>query len=957
MNNQQIIACYKRNEKPRKMRANEIDDLCSKIKYPFPGIKEIVDSINARFNLICRICVADLKFPPSFIPVYIDNIYKTFLLATEDPGAPVGPRTADAIGQQAMQGLLNLFHQTGASKPGGAQGIKENIGISTKREQTYMTLNFMNQRYTAAEVLDLKGEFMGMNIEKLCTSIRTFNVNINDHIDHDQPLNEEESIEMANNGKYWWYKYCHYDKIDTDNVRIAVRFTIDVIKLCSLKLTTCDIANKLSSIVYSISLGKSTKKDDSSKEKYKLVCLPSPTYLGIIDGFLISSIESDPNDYKKDYFLQKSVANRDYSYIYIGGIEGIENFYPVERNVTSCIQSVEPAFETIIDENGKKKKIPKGTWVYLKNMRFEPVPINRLISLCKSCGIEAIEDPEAVSFDNLEFNAHKLRRELRRRLEIEVLVRDEGELTRNFRLDKNDKVRIVKYKEKLFTEKTERKFGPEQIIYFTSQKKCETVLEEDVEFKSKEQIDEVLVELNDLNHKNHKKRVKQLFEDVDPELSHYCLQVSYKTKEKDSAKFDNVLYIHVLICNKLTVEIEINNIEVNSPKNYITLDTAIISTYAMKDLSIPAKYRLPKVTKVLEVISHKDNENIREGILLNTFLPFRKDYSNSLKFDDEPEKENDDEYKKLKKEELSKAKKQKPHEILIAFLDSNADANERTYVYAETKGSALLEVCCHKLIDPTKTMCNVFEQVNLLFGNDALRNLIAFDLKSVIDISGYIHRKYPVHIADVATSNGINRFTSSGNSNQRTGPISAMSFDNTKANIIKYSTTGKFFSIFSSSTAIFTGYQIPLGTGYVRIHVDISELAPETKLIENNISVFTVTEAEVEEESQITIFPITIGKFPEVKSITAKYIVPTAGYYLNICIKDFKTARVQKRIGMSFTIFKKRFSGMKTTIDKSVLNLDDEDNKAEKTMSTDEIMGNKASRKIKIRNTEEDEEE
>ena len=956
MNNSQIIACYKRNEKPRKMRANEIDDLCSKIKYPFPGIKEIVDNINARFNLICRTFVADLKFPPSFIPVYIDNIYKTFLLAIEDPGAPMGPRTADAIGQQAMQGLLNLFHQTGASKPGGAQGIKENIGISSKREQTYMTLNFLNQRYTAAQVLDLKNEFMGMNIEKLCISIRTLKIDINEHVGLKQPKNEEESIEMANNGKYWWYKYCHHDKIDTDNVRIAIRFTIDVIKLCSLKLTTCDIANKLSAIDYSISLGKNTKKNDTKKEKYKLVCLPSPTYIGIIDAFIISSLESDPNDYRKDYFLQLSISNRDYANIYVGGIEGIENFYPVERNVTSCIQSVEPAFETVIDENGKKKKIPKGTWVYFKNMRFEPVPINRFISLCKSCGIEPIEDPEAVSFDNLEFNAHKLRRELRKRLEIEVLVKDENELTRNFKLDKDDKIRTVKYNEKLFTEKTKRLFGEEQIIYFVSQKKCNTLLEDDYEFKSKEQVEEIVNELNDVNHKNHKKRVKQLFESVDRDLTHYCLQVSYTSKEKDGTKFYNVLYIHVLICYKLTVEIEVNNYEVNSPKNYITLDTAIISTYSMKDLSIPAKYRLPKITKIIEVISHKDNENIREGILLNTFLPFRKDYCNSLKFDDEPEEENDDEYKKLKKEELSKAKKQKPHEILIAFLDSNSDENERKYVYAETKGSALLEVCCHKLIDPTKTMCNVFEQVNLLFGNDALRNLIAFDLKSVIDISGYIHRKYPVHIADVATSNGINRFTSSGNAN-KTGPISAMSFDNTKANIIKYSTTGNFYSIFSSSTAIFTGYEIPLGTGYVRIHIDISKYRPETKLIENNISVFTVTEAEVGEDIRITVFPITIGKFPEVKAITSKYIVPTAGYYLNICIKKFKSARVQKKINMSFALFKKRFSGMKTTIDKSVLTLDDEYDKAEKNMSTDEIMGSKASRKIKIKQTDEDEED
>lgn len=444
MNAEEIKKHFVAGQTPRKLRKKEKDLLISKIKYPFPGTQDIVDIIDGRLALICEIFLQDVQIYPCFIPVFIDNIHKTFLLSLSDPGTPVGPHTADSISQQATQAMLNTFHQAGTSKPGGSQGIKENIRISAKREQVYSTINFRNKRLTFDQVLDLKNELLGINIKNLTLDIKTMYIDIDQNAKLPYPRSLEECWNLIEEEKYWWYSRCHHDKVLTSYIeikngkekevteRLAIRMKLDVNKLVELKLTTCDIANEISERMFAIAKAK-TKDKKEIDLNYKYVCFPSPTIFGIIDCFLISTKGPDMADYLRDYFLQQSISKEDFKDIYVAGIQGIENFYPVAKNVTSCIRSVEPAYEIVTNKNGVKEQVPKGTWVYLKSMRFKPVPIQRFISLCNSCGIECVEDPEALPFANLEFKAHKINLERRTKVVIEVCTQDRDELHRQFR--------------------------------------------------------------------------------------------------------------------------------------------------------------------------------------------------------------------------------------------------------------------------------------------------------------------------------------------------------------------------------------------------------------------------------------------------------------------------------------------------------------------------------------------
>lgn len=445
MDSEKIKSHFVPGQKPRRLKKSEIDELIEKIKYPFPGPPELVEIINAKLALMCEIFTKKIQIYPCFIPVYIDNIHKTFILSLSDPGTPIGPHTADSISQQATQALLNTFHQAGTSKPGGSQGIKENIRLSAKREQVYSIINFRNKRLTFDEVLDYKTEILGVNVKNLTLDIKTMYIDIEENLKHKIPRSIQECWDKLEDGIFWWYSKCHHDKVmtsytvpkasakegfETKTKRLAIRMKLDVNKLVELNITTSDIANKISERIFAIAKTKDKKSD--AETDYKFICFPSPTIFGIIDCFLASTEGPDATDYLRDYFLQQSISKEDFKDIYVSGIEGIENYYPVAKNVTSCIRSVEPAYE-IVEENGKKKEVPRGTWVYFKSMRFNPIPIKRFISLCESCGIECVEDEAAIPFANLEFKAHKIDLEKRTEIQLEVCIQDREELHRQFR--------------------------------------------------------------------------------------------------------------------------------------------------------------------------------------------------------------------------------------------------------------------------------------------------------------------------------------------------------------------------------------------------------------------------------------------------------------------------------------------------------------------------------------------
>ncbi len=853
MDREMILKHFKRGEKPRRLTKHEIEDYCNIIVYPFDNFVESKEIIHSHVRHKIAIQLSKVTMYPSVIPVCMDLFRRNFLRSLELPGVAFGSRTAESLSGQAMQDLLNSFHATGSAKPGGIQAIKENITVG-EREKEWMLISFKNTRLTSKEVLELQKEFVGVNVKTLCTRIYTRFININDHLEYKKPKTIKEMMTMANEEKYWWFKYGHYDRIYNEERRTCIVFEIDKIKLTSLKMTTTDIANKISSVYYNISIGKA-KSGDQDKQRYRIVCLPSPSFIGIIHGFLVSSNEAEPSDVKKDYFLQQSILNDDFSSILVSGYDKINNFYPMTKSLFSYITAVLPAF-TEVKENGVTKKVPKGTWVYLsKDIRFTPVPIRRITSMFESAGIKCLEDDEAYPFDNLEFNAHKINKERRKRLLIQATVLNEKYIGRNYKNGEE----TVEYKETLFQETSKRTFGDVERIFFVSTRPTKEITKKlKIGFKSKKSMDRNIEKIMNKDEK--------IINDIFPDKEFVCVELSYEDDDEN----DVFTYVTMIKVRSMTVEITVNLKELNNPNNYTSLDNAIINTYSIKKLTIPSKHRLPRILKVLEEVSRK-SEFKKNAILLDTFLPFREDVNNDLQ-----------------------TKKKTRLEILKDFVTLNTTQDEMEYTYVETKGSDLTAICCNPLVNPMKTTCNNFSQTHTLLGLEALRNLINYDLGSVLNSSSYINYKYPSLVANVVTNNGINKFTSTGIGNQNSGPIATMAFDNVKVNAIKFSGRGQFFSLDTASTSVMVGRTMPLGTGYVKVDIDNANLAPTSTIVETD-SMILINKGINYSEDTINIMPFKISGelFPPNPYIVSKYITKTISFYLGIVAEKFKNPVIQ----------------------------------------------------------------
>ena len=243
---QKIKESYVKDAVMRLMTTDEIEKICNKICVPYPGNKKVIDRINTCYRQRARTQLSKIKLYDCMIPVYEQMIINSFLISLYDPGYPIGPVVSDAIGQQAMQALLNTFHQAGANKSGGSDGIKEIIGISKNRKVLYSEAHFRNKNLTMKDVMIMKKNFMKMSIDDLSISILPLKINIPDHIISEDrfPTSMEEGISMYENGIFWWYVFLNTENLYIDKtVSLAKKYGISVNSdvLNSIKVTNVEM--------------------------------------------------------------------------------------------------------------------------------------------------------------------------------------------------------------------------------------------------------------------------------------------------------------------------------------------------------------------------------------------------------------------------------------------------------------------------------------------------------------------------------------------------------------------------------------------------------------------------------------------------------------------------------------------------------------------------------------------
>lgn len=869
MDRESLMNLIVKDEVKTKLTISQKEEIIEIVKYPFAGIPDVIALINKNLKKIAMEEMMDIFLYPSFFPVFKLYIQQTFLRKLEDPGAPIGPRTSDAVGQQATQALLNTFHQAGSSKSGGPDGIRENISISKKRKAPYSFISFWNDYYTLEEVMNLKTVFTGITVEDLAESILPINIDFSKHYIEDFPedFTKEYTDKLLNNEIWWWYVFSNINSIYTDIPRTAIRIKLDIMKLYEYKITTTMISEIINNREFSLIKPKSEGGGKDSKDKFGIFCIPSPTYDGIIDLFLYSEEGANEKDVKKDYFLTSVIP--ELKEIVISGISGIRMFYPISKPTINLVRYI--------------KEDDEGTRIYLKNIRFSGIPVTKLIKLLNFAGLD-IDIRSIYNESHLEYHSHKINKETRSKIKVTAISINK-EYDGDFIFGAIENNNYIEYKsENRFISIEEQKLIDEELKFVILNKKPTShniINKKDIEL---ENYDEVVMFIDECNNGNEEiiteflPKINSLDDLINSEHNFNCYRI--KTSEGK--------YYYVASCKYKIIEYIINvNLDFfNSGINCTSLENYINSTFSENEFSLDNSFRLPKIETL------KLNEDEIDYLHVKSKIFFRNDIDNPN------EKENS------------------PMERFEQLIRENVkDERLLKHVYAETTGSALDELISHELVDPKRTYCNDFYSTLDIYGIEGLYNLLTFELIEIVNKEGYINVEYPALVSATTTANGVNPMTSQGITSQKRSVLSQITFDNATKYLTEKTREGKFEKMNNISASIFVGSVSKIGTGYTDVRFNETEV---TRLLPQK----EYEGVSLEEQDDgldphyiegITLLYVKPDKFPKVEWVYDNFISNDIMFFVEIGIKklikiplhNYKIPNTKKHITNMLPLYSK----------------------------------------------------
>lgn len=398
----------------------QILEICSMFMLPFNNLAIFLESVYDDVKRLSFEHLIDVQIYPSMYEQYKKHLYNKYLSSLIDPKTPIGVITSEAISQQATQALLNTFHSVGTIKSGGADGIRENIGISSKRKIFYSILHMKNSKLSYSDVMKMKSQFIGVSLDKLfIDKPESRIVNIYEHLSSCILSDDINSnLRIYKSDFYWWYMFANISEVYDPQIpnirtykRTYLRLKFDVQKLYEYKLTTYNVAEFINKWEFQITIPK--KRESSTTREFitiKVLCIPSPSFIGYVDIY-IRELSND-----NDHLLISLIHGDEFKKIIISGIKDIENFYAVSTPVNRLIRD--------IDETNRfeEEKGIIGSWIYLNDNRFIGIPYNRIIEILKKCGVKfeiphfTHKDAYETQFTDLpfEFSSHKFISERRK---------------------------------------------------------------------------------------------------------------------------------------------------------------------------------------------------------------------------------------------------------------------------------------------------------------------------------------------------------------------------------------------------------------------------------------------------------------------------------------------------------------------------------------------------------------
>lgn len=170
------------------------------------------------------------------------------------------------------------------------------------------------------------------------------------------------------------------------------------------------------------------------------------------------------------------------------------------------------------------------------------------------------------------------------------------------------------------------------------------------------------------------------------------------------------------------------------------------------------------------------------------------------------------------KEELKKQSEDGKYPI----RKKNALFEAGFYNYAVSYGTNLQRLLAHPLVDATTTISSNPHEVLKTLGIEAARNFMIDSYESIVKANGeYVNGRHINLLADYQTSRGtLLQFTSRGSAQQNVGTLAKASFEEPMPAFVDAAAFGKSEKIKSTSTSIFVGKRMIMGTGCFKARID-----------------------------------------------------------------------------------------------------------------------------------------
>ena len=148
------------------------------------------------------------------------------------------------------------------------------------------------------------------------------------------------------------------------------------------------------------------------------------------------------------------------------------------------------------------------------------------------------------------------------------------------------------------------------------------------------------------------------------------------------------------------------------------------------------------------------------------------------------------------------------------------------YFTALSNGINLTEILAHELVDAEYTRSNNPHEMLKSLGIEAARNFLITEYIGIISADGsYINPRHVMLSADFQTSLGnLSQITARGAARQQVGPLSLASYEMAMDTLLEAAAFGKYEEANSTSSSIYLGKRMILGTGIFKMKLDTKAL-------------------------------------------------------------------------------------------------------------------------------------